>query len=154
MVILVPMEPAEFDAYATNLIERYAAEHVKGGRWTAAEAPAEARKEIDQLLPQGIATPHHYLMSILHGPDRERVGVIWLAIEPRGGFIYDLEIFERHRRRGYAEEAMRQVERVARGHGAEKLRLHVFGDNDRARRLYAKLGYVETNVAMAKTLSP
>jgi ribosomal protein S18 acetylase RimI-like enzyme len=46
------------------------------------------------------------------------------------------------------------VEGVARKNGALRLSLQVFGTNQGARKLYVKLGYVETNVAMSKPLSP
>ncbi len=80
--------------------------------------------------------------------------MIWLAIEPRGGFVYDLRVFETYRRRGYAEQAMRLIEQVAREKGVGKVSLHVFGDNLGARKLYTKLGYSETNVLMSKSLDP
>ncbi len=80
--------------------------------------------------------------------------MIWLAIEPRGGFVYDLKVFEPFRRQGHAEHAMRLLEQVVRDHGAQKLSLHVFGDNHGARQLYVKLGYAETNVMMSKSLTP
>jgi ribosomal protein S18 acetylase RimI-like enzyme len=154
MVSLEPMDSSDFEAYIANLVQHYAASHVRTGRWTAEEGPQKARAEVDGLLPSGLGTPNHYLFRILAGEPPARVGVIWLAIEPHGGFIYDLEIFEPHRRRGFAEEAMRLIEGVAREKGADTLSLHVFGDNASARRLYGKLGYAETNVRMSKSLSP
>jgi RimJ/RimL family protein N-acetyltransferase len=41
----------------------------------------------------------------------------------------------------------------ARALGCRELALHVFGHNLQARRLYAKLGYAETNVNMSKPLA-
>lgn len=154
MVQLLPMDPVRYDSFIAALIRGYAVDSARAGRWTAEEAPTEARKEVERLLPQGPATPNHHLLSIVAEPGGDPVGAIWLAIEPRGGFIYDLEVFEPHRRKGYAEEAMRQLEGYARARGAQKLLLHVFGENDRARHLYTKLGYTETNVMMAKSLAP
>jgi ribosomal protein S18 acetylase RimI-like enzyme len=154
MARLARMDAEDFDSYIEGLIRHYAAEHVRTGRWSAEEGPSAAAAEVRGLLPAGRDTPNHFLFSILGGPNEEKVGVIWLAVEPRGGFVYDLEIFEAHRRRGYAEEAMRLVEDVAREHGAQKISLHVFADNPNARSLYMKLGYSETNVVMSKSLSP
>jgi ribosomal protein S18 acetylase RimI-like enzyme len=96
---------------------------------------------------------NHFFFTIIAGSPDEKVGAIWLAVEPRGGFVYDLLIFERFRRMGYAEEAMRAIERVAIEKGARKLSLHVFGDNPGARKLYAKLGYAETNLIMSKSVA-
>ena len=41
---------------------------------------------------------------------------------------------------------------VARALGYDAIRLHVFGDNAVARRLYRAVGYEETDVTMRKRL--
>jgi len=148
------MDENDFGPFMERLIQGYAEENVRAGRWSKEEGLVEARKETQKLLPNGRETPNHLLFSIIAGSANEKVGALWLAIEPRGGFVYDLLIFEPYRRRGYAEEAMILLEEVARGKGAEKISLHVFGDNAGARRLYTKLGYAETNVVMSKSLHP
>lgn len=150
MVEFAPMDPSEFEPYLERLLASYAEEHIRTGRWTREEGPAEARKEVTHLLPQGLKTPNQYLFSVRDGADR--VGLLWLAIEPRGGFVYDIEIFEAFRRRGFAREAMRYAEKVAGEKGAKSISLHVFGSNTAARRLYDGLGYQETNVIMSKSL--
>jgi ribosomal protein S18 acetylase RimI-like enzyme len=154
MVRLDPLTTAEFGPFFSGLLEGYAADHVRTGHWTQEEAPERARDEVQKLLPDGLGTPNHLFFSIRAEPSDEKVGVIWLAIEPRGAFVYDLLVFEPHRRKGYAESAMREAERVSRERGAERITLHVFGDNAGARKLYQKLGYTETNVLMSKPLSP
>lgn len=153
MVRLVPMVASEFDDYIDRTTREYAEDNVRAGRWTAAEALQEAGKQIRELLPRGIDTPNHFLFTIVAEPDAERVGILWLAVEPRGGFVYDLRIDESHRRKGYAEAGMRLAEDLVKNRGAKRISLHVFGDNGGARKLYAKLGYRETNVAMSKELS-
>ena len=152
MARLVPMDPRDFDPFIERLVREYAADHVRLGRWTAEEGVSKAREETEKLLPKGLETPDNLLFTILAGSPEEKVGAIWLAIEPRGAFIYDLIVFEPYRRRGYAEEGMRLIEAVAREQGAQRISLHVFGDNQGARKLYSKLGYSETNVMMSKPL--
>ena len=154
MLHLAPMDPGDFDPYFENCAREYAADHVKTGRWAEQDGLANARAEIRKLLPAGTQTPNQFLFTIVDVPSGNQVGVVWLAIEPRGGFIYDLRVFEAYRRRGYAEQAMRLIEPVAREKGAGRISLHVFGDNLAARKLYTKLGYSETNVLMAKPLAP
>jgi ribosomal protein S18 acetylase RimI-like enzyme len=153
MVQLTPMKPAEYDAYFEDLIQRYALENIRAGRWTEKDGAAEARKEVEKILPSGLQTANQFLFDITSGPADQRVGVVWLALEPRGGFVYDLQVFEPFRRKGYAEAAMRLLESVAQEKGAKKISLHVFGQNHGARALYAKLGFTETNVAMSKALT-
>ena len=152
MVRLVPMAPADFDPFFERLVRGYADEHIRAGRWSPEEGLAEARKETQRLLPTGLQTPGHSLFTILADAPEKKVGALWLAIEPRGAFVYDLIVFEPFRRRGYAGEAMHLLEQVARYKGAKSILLHVFGDNQVARALYGKLGYRETNVMMAKSL--
>jgi len=146
------MEEREFVPFLEQLIQSYAEENIRAGRWTREEGLLEARKETQKLLPNGRETPDHFIFSIVENATGEKVGAVWLAIEPRGGFVYDLLILEPYRRRGFAEQAMGLLEEVARGKGAEKISLHVFGDNAGARTLYTKLGYSETNVIMSKPL--
>jgi ribosomal protein S18 acetylase RimI-like enzyme len=153
MVRLAPMSAAESELYLETVVRSFAEQNIQAGRWTSQDGLAEARKEFQRILPAGRETPNHFLFHIVPDGGGARVGWLWLAIEPRGGFVYDLEIEEAFRRRGYAEEAMRLAETVAREHGADKISLHVFATNSGARRLYVKLGYVETNLMMSKGLS-
>ena len=146
------MTPEEYRPFLEQLLREYANGHIRAGRWSEQEGLTEARKEVEKLIPAGLDSPGHFFFTIVSDPPEEKVGALWFALEPRGAFIYDLLVFERFRRRGYAEQAMRLLEQVAREKGARKLLLHVFGDNRGARQLYSKLGYVETNVLMAKPL--
>ena len=66
--------------------------------------------------------------------------------------LFDFEIFESHRRRGYGTRALQALEHVAAEHGIGRIALHVFGHNAAARALYQKAGFKETHVTMAKEL--
>jgi ribosomal protein S18 acetylase RimI-like enzyme len=154
MARLVPMDPADFGSYLEQTTREYAEDNVRAGRWSAEEALSESQKQLQSLLPAGLETPQQYFFTILGGSVEQKVGVVWLAIEPRGAFVYDLRVFEPFRRQGHAEEAMRLLEGVARARGAQKISLHVFAENQGARKLYSKLGYSETNVMMSKPLPP
>ncbi len=86
----------------------------------------------------------------------EKVGILWYAALPRQpglAFIYDFEIYETFRRRGYASQALAALEQDAKGRDLKHIELHVFGHNAAARALYKKAGYVETNVMMAKNIT-
>lgn len=152
-VVLLPMTREEYGPYVDSLIEEYAASHVKGGRWTATEAPKEARREIERLLPQGPETPGHRLLTVHPGPKGPLVGFLWVAKRPGEAFVYDLKIVESHRREGYGRATMLAAEGVARELDCPRISLHVFGSNTAARTLYLALGYRETNVMMSKDLA-
>jgi len=150
------MTQAQFDAWMSRAIAEYAKDHVVDGRWSEEEAVEKSRAEHDQLLPQGLNTPDHHLWSIVSASDGKAVGILWVAIRqtPKpNAFIYNIEIFPEFRRQGFAEAAMRMLESEARRMGAETVRLHVFGHNAAARPLYEKLGYIPTNIVMAKPLT-
>jgi hypothetical protein len=78
MVHLVPMTESELQAYLEPAIADYAAEHVKAGRWSQAEALEESRKEFTQLLPDGVHTAKQHLFSIRDEAGAQ-VGMIWFA---------------------------------------------------------------------------
>ena len=147
------MTPEEYGPFMERLIPDYAAEHIVSGRWSAEDSLAGARKEVERLLPQGIATPNEHFLTLLGGTPEERVGYLWLHLDKNNGFVYDLWIAEPHRRKGYAREGMRAVEPYARERGATRIALHVFGHNAPARELYRSLGYGERDVVMAKDLT-
>jgi ribosomal protein S18 acetylase RimI-like enzyme len=158
---LIPLPPDEYARWMDHLNRGYAEDHVKGGRWTAAEALEKATAETQALLPQGAGTPDHYIHGLREVGSDQTVGVVWFhagssAQKPnvREVFIYDLEIFEPFRGRGYGTAAMRLVEGRARELGLDTIALHVFGHNTVAIALYQKLGYVPTNIRMAKQLGP
>ncbi|MEO7022532.1 MAG: GNAT family N-acetyltransferase, partial [Ktedonobacteraceae bacterium] len=127
-----------------------------GGRWNEEEALREATREYQQLLPQGLLTPKQYLFMIVNEQLSKNVGILWFALRDQAGqqqaFVYDVEIFEEFRRRGYASQAFQLLETRATELGATAIGLHVFGHNVAAREMYEKLGYVTTNIQMVKKL--
>ena len=150
------MTQEQYEAWMPGEIADYAQEHVRTGRCSEAEALEKSREEHDRLLPQGPATPDHYLWSIVRTSDREPVGMLWMgAVKTPGprAFVYNIEVYPQFRRRGYAEQAMKRLEEEARRMGLESIGLHVFGHNTAARPLYEKLGYVATNINMSKRLT-
>jgi ribosomal protein S18 acetylase RimI-like enzyme len=152
MIQLKPMPEADFKAYLEVLIPDYAQENVKSGRWTAEEALAASRAEIDKLLPDGLATENQYIFNIVADEETQPVGILWFAVDKGKAFVYDIVTYDAFRRRGYATQALLIMEDKARQMGLNTISLHVFGNNHAARVLYQKLGFVETNVMMSKTL--
>jgi len=156
IIELVPMTSAEFDAWLPGTIAGYAAEHVRSGRWSGDEALVRSREEHERLLPQGLATPDHHLCNIVPAGGGQAVGMLWFQAMQKptpSAFVYNIEIYPEFRRRGYAEQAMLELEEEARRLGLTGIRLHVFGHNTAARPLYDKLGYVPTNINMLKELT-
>lgn len=157
MITLRKMTQNEYDAWQSGSIANYAAEHVRAGNWTAEEAPEQARKAFEHYLPNGLDTEGHYVCAIVAESTEEEVGHLWYCLEPtKAGprlFIPDIGIDEPHRRKGYATAALKELEKESARLGADSIRLHVFGSNTAARKLYAGLGYRETDIQMVRTLT-
>ncbi|MBI5031976.1 MAG: GNAT family N-acetyltransferase [Chloroflexi bacterium] len=151
------MTESEFEIYRARLIREYAADKVRSGNWSVEESLSRSEKETDQLLSKGLATPDHYLFSIHDAAMAKNVGILWFAIVHWGGqrlaFIYDVEVNADDRGKGYGSQALTALEDKVKALGLDRIQLHVFGHNQRARQLYEKLGYEITNINMAKKLA-
>jgi ribosomal protein S18 acetylase RimI-like enzyme len=156
MIQLVPMSESDFQSYCERAIAEYAEEHVRGGRWSVEEAHEQARKEYQELLPDGLATPNQFLYTLTDVTTQTPVGMLWFALQSQAGqqvaFIYDVAIEPAFRRKGHATQAFQGLEEEVRAQGVRQIRLHVFGHNYEARALYEKLGYAATNIMMTKSL--
>jgi ribosomal protein S18 acetylase RimI-like enzyme len=157
-VALRPMTEAAFTRWFAHSVVRYAEENVAAGRWPAEGALARADEDCRRLLPQGLATPNQHLFSLVDGESGEgvEVGVLWLAVTGypggRSGYVYEIEVWAEHRRRGYARGAFLALEALAREMGLADIGLHVFAHNHEAQALYRALGYEPTGINMQKRL--
>ena len=153
MFRLEPMDEASYAAWREASERSYASEKVKAGNWKPERAEALSRKAFDTLLTSGRETAGHEIRSMVNDTG-ERVGHAWFTIEDREPgrvvVIYDIEVDEAHRRRGYARLALAEIDEYARDQGCIGVMLQVFGYNEAARQLYRSAGYVETNVVMLK----
>ncbi len=156
MVNLEPMTIMEFEAFLERDIRNFAEANVQGGYWDNTGALERSRREHKRLLSDGLATRNHYFYTI-RNEEGAVVGMIWMTVDLSSqqkpfGFVYNLEIDEPYRRKGYATQAMSELEKVAKGFGLKQLQLHVFAHNQAARALYGKLGYALSSMNMLKEL--
>jgi ribosomal protein S18 acetylase RimI-like enzyme len=146
-----PLREDEYDGFVERGRAFYVGDMVAAGI-DPEVARAKADHDFPQLLPEGLATPDHFIYAI---EDEGRfAGYLWLC--DRDGelghslFVYAVEIDERSRGRGLGRTAMVFAEEEARRLGVAKVALNVFGGNAVARGLYLSLGYRETAVHMEK----
>jgi len=148
------MRPDEFPTFLEASKRSYAEGIATQGDRTLEFARQKSEEDHAAVLPDGLDTPGHAIFVIETGGDR--VGLLWLAEREMGGrrvqFVYDVEIDELHRGKGYGRAAMLLAESEARRRGLTRIELNVFGGNAVARGLYRSLGYVETSAQMAKDL--
>jgi ribosomal protein S18 acetylase RimI-like enzyme len=148
-----PLRQDEYDVFIARGTAFYVDDMVRAGI-DRSVAQAKADKDWPQLLPDGLATPNHYIYAV--EDDGRFAGYLWLC--DRDGelghslFIYAVEIDEEFRGRGLGRAAMVFAESEARRLGIAKVALNVFGGNEVARGLYLSLGYAETAVHMEKSI--
>lgn len=149
-----PVTQAEYDAWRRQESASFAQNWIERGV-PAEQARAKAEASERRFLPGGLATPHTWVSHLLR--DGEPVGLLWLGryeSEPGEGvaFVYDVEVTEGERGKGYGRALMALAERIARDAGETRIGLHVFAGNTPALRLYASLGYRTTVVNSYKHL--
>jgi ribosomal protein S18 acetylase RimI-like enzyme len=153
MIRLEPMDDATYETWYERSVREYADEKVVSGNWLAEDALARSERAFAELLPDGRATPGHEIRAMVNDAGI-RVGYAWFVPEDRPFgrvvFIYDIAVDPEHRRNGYAQAALGEIEAYARDHGYVGVQLHVFGGNAGARELYRRAGFVETDVTMIK----
>jgi GNAT superfamily N-acetyltransferase len=149
-----PMTPEFFDGWMSKLVESYAQDHVDAGNWTADEAVARAKADANKLLPDGVNTANHLLLTA-QNQYGETVGLVWIGLirpDQPGAWIYDIEVLEGLRGSGYGRALLAAAEQAAKEAGAQTLGLNVFGPNAAARALYETSGYDITTLQMRKRL--
>ncbi|MEG9296828.1 GNAT family N-acetyltransferase [Mangrovibacillus sp. Mu-81] len=150
-MIVIPMTSEEFSIFVEKSIISYASEKTRSGNWNEEEALDRAKADYERFLPQGEKTENNYLYSLYN--ENARVGSFWIAVMPnQTGYIYNIEIEEEFRGKGFGKSAMKEIEIKAKELGLNKIELHVFAHNTPARRLYETIGYEVTNVIMAKSI--
>jgi ribosomal protein S18 acetylase RimI-like enzyme len=122
------------------------------GTWPTAEI---AQQEFDRLLPNGLETANQHLLSI-RAAKGNLVGFLFLTVISRvsgsEAFILDLVIFSDFRRKGYARDALLQLEQYVVNLGLNTISLSVFSHNEVARALYQKIDYSPVFTRMTKRL--
>lgn len=126
---------------------------VRAESFAAAQLPPAA---LDMLLEQqfraqsaGYAAQFPDATSFIVAREGDPVGRLLLQIAAQHWRIVDIAILPAERGRGLATEIINGVARDASEQGARELRLMVLASNVRARRLYAKLGFVDTSPTAA-----
>ncbi|MFJ7958597.1 GNAT family N-acetyltransferase [Streptomyces sp. NPDC096319] len=149
-----PVTGAEFEEWSAKSRAAFAQSWIDRGV-PAEQALAKAEDSGRRFLPQGLATPGVAVsVAVLDG---QVVGYLWvgrLEREPgKGtGFVFEVEVVEGQRGKGYGRALMLLAEHHALEAGEQLIELHVFAGNTPAIRLYESLGYRTTLVNSAKPL--
>lgn len=156
IVSVRPMSVEEFESFRTHTIVEYAAVNVANGHWTSEDSIDKSTQAISTLLPNGLSTEHTLLLTALN-QDGIEIGYLWIGLQRTsnpadGAWIYDIELYEEFRGKGYGRQLLAEAERQTKSYGVKKLGLNVFGSNKIARNLYESTGYEITSQQMSKAL--
>ncbi|MFC8256445.1 GNAT family N-acetyltransferase [Streptomyces sp. NPDC057291] len=150
-----PMTPEEFAQWESTAITGYAETWIARG---VPEVEAMRKAEISHrtYLPHGLATEGAHLHTLVHEDDGT-VGHVWVSrfeMHPGTvvGYVFDVEVREDFRGRGFGRALMLEAERIALDAGHERIGLHVLSSNTPAVRLYDSLGYEATRYNLVKAL--
>ncbi|HUZ40073.1 MAG TPA: GNAT family N-acetyltransferase [Acidimicrobiales bacterium] len=153
MVYLESKTSEELASWLPAMKVHYIAERIKAGESTE-DAHRVSEMQFGQLFPEGVLADGQHVMNIV--ADETTVGTLWMG-RPFSGdsktwFVFDIEIAEDFRGRGYGRAAMEAAETWTREHGGTRVALNVFGPNVIARALYDSLGYEVQTTSMFKEL--
>ncbi|MCW2800737.1 MAG: family N-acetyltransferase [Aeromicrobium sp.] len=155
-VELEPMSAERFVSWNTALIASFAEEKVRAGNWPAEGALERSAEQCAKELPDGLDSVGHNIF--IGAVDGQEIGFLWLHTDPALAvpetFIFDIEVAAEHRGKGYGRGLLEAGERWCVEHGVTALKLHVFGFNTTAIKLYETSGFEITNLNMTKRLSP
>lgn len=150
------MTEAAFEAYLARSIPEYAREKVRAGSWHPDDALRLSQEGFAKFLPEGMATPGHFLFELVEASTNHVMGCLWIFINdqarPPRSWIYDIAIEASHQRRGVGKAALKLAEEEAGRRGSTLMELHVFGWNTRAIALYEKAGYGYVDMVMSKPI--
>lgn len=152
-ILLRRMSKDEFESYFQNKIERYSDVLSVNIHEQGDDPSTKALKQLKGLLPNGIKTPNHHLFNIQRGD--KVIGFVWLKMEEekKSAFLYEIYIFENFRGKGFGTETMNCIENFLIQKEIYYFKLHVFGSNTGARKLYEELGFEIAGINMLKPLS-
>jgi len=149
MISLHPMTEEDFSAFLQLSYESFADDLTRTQPLVTRQAALqEAQSEVQELLPEGLATKNHYLFTI-RDTQNTPAGYLWYDLLGLSkAFINDLYISPSCRRKGYALQALKLMEQQLT---VPHITLHVFESNHAARCLYEKAGFSYLNMENAQS---
>ncbi|WP_211517209.1 GNAT family N-acetyltransferase [Geodermatophilus africanus] len=152
-----PMTEAEFAGWQDDLARAYADEQVQSGNWAPGEALARAREAARRGSHRGGTHPGCCSSSGC-GQAGSESGASGSPSSTRRGlrtraFLYDIEVDEPHRGKGYGRALLTAAEEAARSRGVSALELNVFGGNATSIGLYESAGYIVVQQQMRTRLT-
>ncbi|HEY2796007.1 MAG TPA: N-acetyltransferase [Micromonosporaceae bacterium] len=126
----------DFESWRAGVLRRLAEPRVAAGTWAPEEADTAAAELFAALLPDGLATDGHDILTL------DGRGHVWLRVTGSEAFVFDWDL-------DLDSAAVTAIEQAAAVRGATLLRINVF-DGAEARRLVDGHGFSVGNYQMRK----
>lgn len=150
------MSESEYKTFLEYFIPDYAAEIAANYELSSGDAEAQAKREMQDSLPEGLNTSGQVLLSIVSpSPGGDViVGSLWYKPDFIAGsaFIFDFHILPSRRGAGLGTEALAVLENRLARDGLKQIKLRVAADNARAKHLYDTGGFRTTGINMMKMI--
>jgi GNAT superfamily N-acetyltransferase len=149
------MTAATFIRLDPLTMQDYASGKSRAEKLSEDEGKRIAANTWKNVLKNGHETPGHHFLSVFF-EDGKEIGMIWFKEERDWevpyAFLNQVSIWSEHQGRGLGRALMKAFEAKCSDLGLQRIRLHVFGFNERARKLYESMGFEMTNIVMMKDL--
>jgi ribosomal protein S18 acetylase RimI-like enzyme len=141
----------EFEIYKNKMYDEYAKVLSENLLLPYHESLARAESQIDAICGDDEKNVKNYAYNIINEGD-EQVGRMWVFVnnDRKKAFVYDIRIFPKYLRKGYATMAIKELEKKLKNDKVKKIGLNVFSSNKAAYNLYKKLGFTETYIILIK----
>lgn len=148
------MTREEFTIFLDMNLESYAQAIAKNFKRPIDEVKIEAEDQVNSLLKNGLNTKGHWLFTVIDKEQGSTIGNLWVNVDEKKkrAFLYDIELHEGFRGKGYGTASLRLLEEMLRRKRLRSLDLHVFADNPIAIEFYRKHGYETASYNMHKDL--
>lgn len=152
-LLLCRMTEVDRDDFLGLQGKKYASSLLKSGMFDTFEIALE--KASSQLLSILENEGEEHFFAWMRDEERDVVvGSLWWARRRQNNtvWIYDIEVNEDERRRGYARKCLKALEAWSLGEKVPSIALNVFAYNDGAEKLYREIGYEDVSKHMRKNL--
>ena len=150
------MSEEGFQKFKTASQQSFATDLAKSLDIAFKTALQNASEQFDRLVPQGLHTKGQMFFDVFEKLSNQNLGYLWIGVQQRLGkqvaTINDIKIEELQRGKGYGKELMKHAQEEARRAGAKTIRLHVFSQNEVAKKLYSSMGFETTSLDMKMEL--
>lgn len=149
MINLQKMNPESFASWNVQIWKLYRDELIRSGM-SATAADENVDRNIEETMPNGVLLEGNFVFDVMH--QDVSIGSVWLSDKGSEWFIYDIDIDETQRGKGFGRQTMKAIEEFVRSHNGVSIGLSVFGFNTVALKLYETEGYETVRISMQKKL--